>query len=65
VNTITPKQPVSRGTEKGTFRFGGSMVITIFPAGKFQPDEDLAEQSAVGVELYARMGDRAGIAICS
>jgi len=40
-------------------------VITIFPEGKFQPDEDLAEQSAVGVELYARMGDRAGIAICS
>ncbi|MDA8634691.1 phosphatidylserine decarboxylase, partial [Verrucomicrobiales bacterium] len=65
VNTSTPKQPVSRGTEKGTFRFGGSMVITIFPEGKFQPDEDLAEQSAVGVELYARMGDRAGIAICS
>lgn len=65
VNTAAPKQPVARGTEKGTFRFGGSMVITIFPAGRFQPDEDLAEQSAAGIELYARMGDRAGTVICN
>lgn len=60
VSTSQPKQFAPRGTEKGAFRFGGSMVITIFPEGRVQPDEDLATQSADGIELYAKVGDRAG-----
>lgn len=59
VDTAKPG-PVGKGEEKGYFRFGGSMVMTLFPAGTFQPAADLVEQSAVGVELYARMGDRMG-----
>jgi phosphatidylserine decarboxylase len=52
--------PVTKGAEKGYFRFGGSMVATFFPKGMLVPEEDLAGQSAAGFELYARMGDRMG-----
>jgi len=52
--------PVLRGEEKGYFRFGGSMVATLFLPGTLHPAEDLAGQSADGIELYARMGDRMG-----
>ncbi len=61
VETASPKTPVQRGDEKGFFRFGGSMVIMIFPAGKFTPAGDLAMQSANGVELYAKVRDQAGV----
>lgn len=57
VDTTEPETQVERGDEKGYFRFGGSMVITIFPEGRIIPTADLAEQSANGIELYARFGD--------
>ncbi len=60
VDTARPGTTVAKGDEKGYFRFGGSMVMTLFPAGAFLPDADLAEQSARGIELYARMGDHMG-----
>lgn len=57
IDTAEPETQVDRGDEKGYFRFGGSLVITIFPRDTIQPAPDLAEQSANGVELYARFGD--------
>ncbi len=36
------------------------MVITVFPEGTLAPAPDLREQSAAGIELYARMGDHMG-----
>lgn len=60
VDTASPG-PVEKGAEKGYFRFGGSMVATLFPPGCFLADADLAGQSAAGIELYARMGDRMGL----
>lgn len=57
VDTAEPEIQVERGDEKGYFRFGGSMVITIFPEERITPTADLAKQSANGVELYARFGD--------
>ncbi len=60
VETCTPGSRVARGGEKGYFRFGGSMTIMIFPENSFVPAPDLAEQSAAGIELYARMGDVMG-----
>ncbi len=59
-NTFQPGLPVRRGTEKGYFRFGGSMTITIFPAQRFTPANDLVEHSNEGREVYARMGDLMG-----
>lgn len=55
--------PVKKGDEKGYFRFGGSMVITLFRKGTFRPADDLAAQSERGIELYARFGDRMGSVI--
>lgn len=51
---------VVKGEEKGLFKFGGSMVITLFQPGRIQLDADLVEQSAKGIEVYARMGERLG-----
>jgi phosphatidylserine decarboxylase len=60
VSTTRSGAEVRKGDEKGFFRFGGSMVITLFPPGAFEAAPDLEEQSSGGVELYARMGDRMG-----
>lgn len=61
VDTATPGDRVKKGDEKGYFRFGGSMVIVLFPPNTFTPDPDLREQSMAGVELYAKMGDHMGM----
>ncbi|MDF1823088.1 MAG: phosphatidylserine decarboxylase [Verrucomicrobiales bacterium] len=60
VDTSEADKPVERGDEKGYFRFGGSMVIMIFPKGRIKPAPDLIEQSRQGIELYARVRDKAG-----
>jgi phosphatidylserine decarboxylase len=54
---------VSKGSEKGYFRFGGSSTITIFEPGRIQFDQDLVENSQHNRELYARVGDHMGTAI--
>ncbi len=60
VETCPGGVEVRKGDEKGYFRFGGSMVVTLFPAGAFQADPDLATQSAAGYELYAKVGESMG-----
>ncbi len=60
--TFTAGRPVAKGAEKGFFKFGGSETITIFERGRVRLTEDLLQHSAQRVELYARMGDRLGIA---
>lgn len=60
VETCPGDVEVQKGDEKGYFRFGGSMVVTLFPAGSFEPDADLAAQSAAGHELYAKVGESMG-----
>jgi len=58
--TYEPGLPVSKGDEKGYFRFGGSSTITIFEPGRIQFDDDLVENSKQNRELYARIGDHMG-----
>ena len=58
--TFAPGTPMEKGAEKGFFKFGGSLTITVFRKGKIQLDEDLVKNSSVGRELYARMGDHLG-----
>ncbi len=60
--THIPGRPAEKGAEKGLFAFGGSCLVTLFQAGRIRFDADLLEQSARGIELYARMGDHLGIA---
>jgi len=60
VQTHVSGRPVAKGDEKGLFKFGGSCVVTIFQPGRIKLDADLVEQSATGMETYARMGERLG-----
>jgi phosphatidylserine decarboxylase len=53
---------VAKGEEKGWFKFGGSCVITLFERGRLRFDDDLVEQSRNGIETYAKMGERMGVA---
>ena len=57
-----PGRAVPKAEEKGLFKFGGSCVVTIFQPGRIKLDADLVQQSAAGLEVYARMGERLGIA---
>ncbi len=45
-----------RGDEKGYFLFGGSTVILIGQAGKFQIDSDILERSLSGLETLIELG---------
>jgi len=57
-----PGKPIPKAEEKGLFKFGGSCVVTIFQPGRIKLDADLVQHSADGIEVYARMGERLGIA---
>jgi phosphatidylserine decarboxylase len=59
VETYTPG-PVRRGQEKGFFRFGGSSIVVLIPAGKLKFDSDLVAASADDIETYLKMGTRLG-----
>jgi len=60
--TFTPGERVEKGAEKGFFKFGGSSTVTLFERERIQLAKDLLNYSQRGIELYARMGDRLGIA---
>ncbi len=59
--TYTPGE-VAKGGEKGYFRFGGSMTMVLCEPGRVRFSDDLLEHGAAQREVYARMGDRAGMA---
>ena len=58
--TFTPGVPMHKGDEKGYFKFGGSETITLFEPNRIQLADDLLDNSKIGRELYARMGDFMG-----
>lgn len=47
----------AKGDEKGYFKFGGSTVILIVPAGILRFDADLVRASAEGLETQVRCGE--------
>ena len=59
VQTFAPG-PVARGQEKGYFQFGGSTLALLFAPGAVRFDEDLARDSAAGLETQVRTGERVG-----
>jgi phosphatidylserine decarboxylase len=61
VQTYAPGA-VCKGDEKGYFKFGGSCVITLFQQGRVKFARDVLENTAAGIETYARFGDRVGTA---
>ena len=56
---------VDKGDELGYFAFGGSCVITLFERGRVRLTQDLAENGAKQLEVYAQVGDVLGTEICS
>ena len=50
-----------KGDEKGYFKFGGSTVIFIAPAGAVTFDADLVRNSAAGIETRVLYGERMGM----
>jgi phosphatidylserine decarboxylase len=61
--SYVPGRAVAKGDEKGFFAFGGSCVITLFQRGRIQFDDDLLASSADAIEIYAKMGERLGVAL--
>lgn len=55
-------RPAKKGEEKGLFKFGGSCVITLFQPGRIRFDTDLVTPAADHLEVYAKMGERLGVA---
>ncbi len=51
---------VSRGEEAGFFRFGGSTVVLLLPAGSARLDGDIIKASEEGKEISVRFGERIG-----
>lgn len=51
---------VKRGQEKGNFAFGGSTVILVTGQGRVQPDQDILENSAKGIETRVKLGEKVG-----
>jgi phosphatidylserine decarboxylase len=60
VQTYRPGEPVTKGTEKGYFRFGGSSTITLFEPDRIELAADLIAQTVEFRELYAHVGDAMG-----
>ena len=56
--TYMPGEAVAKGDEKGYFAFGGSSVVVLFEKGRVEFDADLLENTANGLETYARVGER-------
>lgn len=49
-----------KGAEKGYFKFGGSTVILVVPAGRVTFDADLVRNSSEGLETLVRCRERIG-----
>lgn len=62
LQSYTPDKRAAKGDEKGLFAFGGSCVITLFARGRITFDRDLVEHAEQQREVYARMGERCGVA---
>jgi phosphatidylserine decarboxylase len=63
LQSFRPDVATAKGEEKGMFAFGGSCVITVFQRGRILLDADLVAHSAEQREVYARMGERLGVAV--
>lgn len=61
VQTYFPGKHVSKGDEKGYFKFGGSTIILFFEQNKIRIHKDLLEQSNMGYETKVLMGESIGI----
>lgn len=60
LQTYTPGKKVTKGEEKGYFKFGGSTTILFFKKGMVKVDSDIVEQTKLGFETKVNMGETIG-----
>ena len=60
IQTYNPNTRVSKGEEKGYFKFGGSTTILFFKKDTVEIDKDILEHSFLGIETQVLMGESIG-----
>ena len=61
IQTYNPNTKVTKGEEKGYFKFGGSTVILFFKKNVVKIHEDLLNQTQLGFETSVLMGEKIGL----
>lgn len=61
IQRYTPNKKISKGEEKGMFKFGGSTVILFFEKDKIKIDDDILLNSKKGIESKVLMGEKIGV----
>ena len=60
IQTFEPGEVVSKGDEKGYFKFGGSTVIMLLKKGQVSIHQDILDNTEAGVETKINMGEAIG-----
>ncbi|MDV4151675.1 phosphatidylserine decarboxylase [Clostridium sp. AL.422] len=60
IQTYSADKRVSKGAEKGYFKFGGSTTILFFKKNTIKIDEDIIKQTNLGYETMVLMGESIG-----
>lgn len=60
IQTYIPGSKVSKGDEKGYFKFGGSTTILFFEKDKVKIDEEIINQTNLGYECIVKLGENIG-----
>lgn len=60
IQSYTPQSEVSKGEEKGYFKFGGSTIVLFFENSTVKIDADILKQSELGLETKVQMGETVG-----
>ena len=63
IQSYDENNAVSKGDEKGYFKFGGSTTILFFKPNTVEINEDILVQSSLGFETAVQMGESIGIKI--
>lgn len=61
IQNYNPDTKITKGEEKGYFKFGGSTVILFFKKGVVKIHEDLLTQTQLGFETAVLMGEKIGL----
>jgi phosphatidylserine decarboxylase len=60
VQSYDSDEQISKGDEKGYFKFGGSTVVLFLEKGKVKIDEEIIKQTSLGYETKVLMGEKIG-----
>ncbi|MCB2313620.1 phosphatidylserine decarboxylase [Clostridium tagluense] len=61
IQGYTPNVRITKGEEKGYFKFGGSTVILFFKKGVVKMNEEILTQTKLGFETSVTLGEKIGL----